>query len=69
MVELTPGSVSNGLLTLLLGIAVCWLTLKMPALLNGQARHAGLGSVVSLVLLRRFGGAVARSGAGAAGAR
>ncbi|RJQ07843.1 MAG: hypothetical protein C4558_08955 [Dehalococcoidia bacterium] len=67
MVELTPGSASNALLTLLLGIAVCWLTLKMPALLNGQARHAGLGSVVSLVLLSRFGGAVAQRGAGAAG--
>jgi len=68
MVELTPGSVSNALLTLLLGIAVCWLTLKIPALLNGQARHAGLGSVVSLVLLSRFGGAVAQRGAGAAAA-
>lgn len=66
MVELTPGSVSNALLTLLLGIAVCWLTLKMPALLNGQARHAGLGSVVSLVLLSRMGGAVAQRGGGAA---
>ena len=27
MVELTPGSVSDALLTLLLGIAVCWMTL------------------------------------------
>jgi len=68
MVELTPGSVSNALLTLLLGIAVCWLTLKIPALLNSQANHAGLGSVVSLVLLSRLGGAVAHRGAGAAGA-
>lgn len=66
MVELTPGSASNALLTLFLGIAVCWITLKIPALLNGQARHAGLGSVVSLVLLSRFGGAVAQRGTGAA---
>lgn len=70
MVELTPGSVSNALLTLLLGIAVCWLTLKVPALLNGQARHAGLGSVASLVVLSRVGGAIGqRAGAATAGAR
>lgn len=68
MVELTPGSVSNALLTLLLGIGVCWITLKMPALLNGQARHAGLGSVVSLVLLSRLGGAMSARGGGAAAA-
>ena len=68
MVELTPGSVSDALLTLLLGIGVCWITLKMPALLNGQARYAGLGSVVSLVVLERLGGSVAAGGA-ATGAR
>ncbi len=65
MVELTPGSVSNAILTLLLGVAVCWLTLKVPALLHGQVRQAGLSSVVSLVVLSRFAGGLApRGGAG-----
>ena len=69
MVELTPGSVSNALLTLLLGIAVCWLTLKVPSLLRGQVQHAGLSSVVNLVVLSRVGGSLAaRGGAAAAGA-
>jgi hypothetical protein len=69
MVELTPGSLSNALLTLLLGIAVCWLTLKVPSLLRGQVHHAGLSSVVSLVLVTRMVGALAaRGGGGAAGA-
>jgi hypothetical protein len=69
MVELTPGSLSNALLTLLLGIAVCWLTLKVPALLRGQVHHAGLSSVVSLVLVTRMVGALAAGGrGGAAGA-
>ena len=70
MVELTPGSVSNALMTLLLGIAVAWLTLKVPSLLRGQVQHAGLGSVVSLVVLSRVAGGVASRGAaaGAAGA-
>jgi TrbL/VirB6 plasmid conjugal transfer protein len=69
MVELTPGSVSNALLTLLLGIAVCWLTLKVPSLLRGQVQHAGLGSVVNLLVLGKVGGSLAaRGGAAAAGA-
>jgi TrbL/VirB6 plasmid conjugal transfer protein len=69
MIELTPGSVSNALLTLLLGIAVCWLTLKVPSLLRGQVQHAGLGSVVNLVVLSKVGGSLAaRGGAAAAGA-
>jgi hypothetical protein len=69
MVELTPGSLSNALLTLLLGIAVCWLTLKVPAILRGQVHHAGLSSVVSLVLVTRMVGALAAGGrGGAAGA-
>lgn len=69
MVELTPGSLSNALLTLLLGIAVCWLTLKVPALLRGQVHQAGLSSVVSLVLVTRMVGALAAGGrGGAAGA-
>jgi len=69
MVELTPGSVTNALLTLLLGIAVCWLTLKVPSLLRGQVQQAGLSSVVNLVVLSRVGGSLAaRGGAAAAGA-
>jgi hypothetical protein len=64
MVELTPGSLSNALLTLLLGIAVCWLTLKVPAILRGQVHHAGLSSVVSLVLVTRMVGALASTGRG-----
>src|SRR6266542_520482 len=42
MVELTPGSLSNALLTLLLGIAVCWLTLKVPSLLRSRRSHGGI---------------------------
>lgn len=67
MVELTPGSTADALLTLLLGIAVCWLTLKVPSLLRGQVHHAGMSSVVSLVVLGRAAGAIGGSG-GAAGA-
>jgi len=66
MVELTPGSLSNALLTLLLGIAVCWLTLKVPSLLRGQVHHAGISSVLSLVLITRLAGSVAGGGRGAA---
>ena len=68
MVELTPGSVSNAILTLLVGLAVCWLTLKVPALLHGQVRQAGLNSVVSLVVLSRVAGGLGARGGGA-GAR
>ncbi len=67
MVELTPGSVSNAVLTLLLGIAVCWLTLKVPALLRGQVQHAGIGGAVSLVVLSRYAGGLAARGRSAAG--
>lgn len=69
MVELTPGSPSNALLTLLLGIAVCYLTLRVPSMLSSQARYSGLSSVVSLVVLSRAAsGLGSRLGAGA-GAR
>lgn len=68
MVELTPGNLSNAILTLLLGIAVCWLTLKVPSLLRGQVHHAGLGTVVSLVVIGRAAGALAARGGGAGGA-
>jgi hypothetical protein len=68
-VELTPGSVTNALITLLLGLAVCYLTLRVPSLLSSQARYAGLASVVSLVVLSRVaGGLGARGGAAAVGA-
>jgi hypothetical protein len=73
MVELTPGSLSNALLTLLLGIAVCWLTLKVPSLLRSRMSAASLGSVVTLVVASRVMGALGSAGrgggsAGAAGA-
>jgi len=64
MIELTPGSLSNALLTLLLGIAVCWLTLKVPALLRSRMSAAGLGSVVTLVVASRFLGAMGAAGRG-----
>ena len=66
MVELTPGSVDGALLTLFLGIAVCWLTLKVPALLRPGAHRAGLSSVVSLVLVSRVAGGLMAGGGGAA---
>jgi hypothetical protein len=70
MVELTPGSLSNALLTLMLGIAVCWLTLKVPSLLRSRHSQAGLWNVVTLVAATRavgaIGGAAAGGGAGAA---
>jgi hypothetical protein len=66
MVELTPGSLSNALLTLLLGIAVCWLTLKVPSLLRGQVHHAGISSVMSLVLITRLAGSFVGGSRGAA---
>ncbi len=71
MVELTPGSLSNALLTLLLGIAVCWLTLKVPSILRSRAGTAGLGNVLTLVVAARFLGGLGgagRAGSGAAGA-
>ncbi|MEO6198229.1 MAG: conjugal transfer protein TrbL family protein [Dehalococcoidia bacterium] len=70
MVELTPGSLSNALLTMMLGIAVCWLTLKVPSLLRSRHSQAGLFNVVTLVAATRavgaIGGAAAGGGAGAA---
>lgn len=70
MVELTPGNLSNALLTLMLGIAVCWLTLKVPSLLRSRHSQAGLWNVVTLVAASRavgaIGGAAAGGGGGAA---
>lgn len=54
MAELTPGSMANAALTLMVGGAVVWLTLKVPGLLHGQWRQAGMGAVVSLVVLHRL---------------
>jgi hypothetical protein len=71
MVELTPGSLSNALLTLLLGIAVCWLTLKVPSLLlRSRGSAAGLGNVLTLVVAARLLGGLggAARGGGSAGA-
>ena len=48
-VELTPGSAADALLTLMLGIAVLWLTLKVPSLLQGQVQQAGAVRIVSIV--------------------
>ncbi len=53
MVELTPGSVQNALLTLFLGIAVLSLTLKVPSLLQGQLQQAGAVRIGSLVAAGR----------------
>jgi len=66
MVELTPGSVSNALLTMLLGLAVCWLTLKVPSLLRSARSQAGITNVLTLAMATHAVGAVA--GAGRAGA-
>ncbi|MCZ7576337.1 MAG: hypothetical protein M5U18_04510 [Dehalococcoidia bacterium] len=66
MVELTPGSVSNALLTLLLGVAVCWLTLKVPSLLRSARSQAGINIVTFAMAAHAFG-AVAGAGRAAAG--
>lgn len=58
MVELTPGSLSNALLTQMLGIAVCWLTLKVPSLLRSRHSQAGLFNVITLVGACRAVGAI-----------
>ena len=63
MVEFTPRSLSNALLTLMLGIAVCWLTLKVPSLLRSRHSQASLFNVITLVAASRVVGAI---GAGAA---
>lgn len=62
MVELTPGSMSNALLTMLLGLAVCWLTLKVPSLLRSSRSAAGITNVVTLAAVTH-----AMGGLGAAG--
>ncbi|MBN9493985.1 type IV secretion system protein [bacterium] len=74
MVELTPGSMSNALLTMLLGLAVCWLTLKVPSLLRSSRSGAGVTNVVTLAVashalgaLGAAGRAGASAGSGAAG--
>jgi len=67
MVELTPGSLSNALLTLMLGIAVCWLTLKVPSLLRSRHSQAGLWNVVTLVAASRAVGAIGGAAAGGGG--
>jgi hypothetical protein len=67
-----PGSLSNALLTLMLGIAVCWLTLKVPSLLRSRHSQAGLSNVITLVAASRnvgaIGGAAAGGGAAEGGA-
>ena len=52
-VELTPGSTPDALLTLMLGIAVLWLTLRVPSLLQGQMQQPGAVRLVSLVTAGR----------------
>lgn len=66
MVELTPGSLSNALLTMLLGLAVCWLTLKVPSLLRSARSQAGVSNVLTFAMATHALGAMA--GAGRAGA-
>ena len=68
MVELVPGGAADALLTLLLGIAVAALTLRVPALLNGQLQQAGTGAGVALVVAGRVAGVAAGRGTAAAGA-
>lgn len=67
MLELTPGSVSNALLTLLLGLAICWLTLKIPSLLRSRGGYqTSFMNVATYVVASRVAGAVAARGAGGA---
>ncbi len=71
MVELTPGSLSNALLTMLLGLAVCWLTLKVPSLLRSARSQAGITNVLTFAMATHALGAMAgasRAGAAAGGA-
>ena len=67
MVELAPGSTADALLTLLLGIAVAALALRVPALLHGQVQHQGTGASVALVVAGSAWGRLAGRGAAAAG--
>ena len=62
MVELTPGSVSNALLTMLLGLAVCWLTLKVPSLLRSARSQAGITNVLTFAMATHALGAMAGAG-------
>ena len=66
VVELAGGSGGGAILSLLLGIAVCWLTLKVPSLLHGAVHQAGIGSVVSMVVVGRAVGALGSGAAAAA---
>ena len=65
MVELVPGGAADALLTLLLGIAVAALTLRVPSLLHGQVQHSGTGAAVALVAAGRVTGSVVRRGSAA----
>ena len=60
MVELTPGRPGDALLTLLLGGAVLYLTLRVPSLLQGQLQQAGLGRALSAFSLGRAAAAGGR---------
>ncbi len=68
MVELVPGGAADALLTLLLGIAIAALTLRVPSLLHGQVQQAGTGAGVALVVAGRVAGVAAGRGTAAAGA-
>lgn len=69
MVELTPGSVENAVLTLLLGIAVCYLTLKIPSLLRSRGSQASVWNLVTLAVAARATGALGGGGGRGAAAR
>ena len=62
MVELTPGHAADALITLLLGISVLWLTLRVPSLLQGQLQQAGLSRAVPLASLGRAAAGAAAGG-------
>ena len=68
MVELVPGGAADALLTLLLGIAIAALTLRVPSLLHGQLQQVGTGAGVALVVAGRVAGVAASRGTAAAGA-
>ena len=68
MVELVPGGAADALLTLLLGIAIAALTLRVPSLLHGQVQQSGTGAAVALVVAGRVAAGVAGRGSAAAGA-
>ena len=67
MVELVPGGAADALLTLLLGIAIAALTLRVPSLLHGQVQQSGTGAAVALVVAGRVAAGVAGRGSAAAG--